>query len=526
MPITQVIDPLPSPPNPATDDSPTFAAKASIFTQAQVAMGPQLNTFAAQANALEQELNAIEAGYVYGLRYTWSTATTASDPGTGTVKINSAALASATALYLSELDYSAVSQALTIQAWDDATQTIKGTLRVIKATDSTKFAEYRVTGSITDNGAWDTLNITHLNSNGTFANGDLVVLYFERYGADGQDATFTTPVRTITGNASVTSADNGYMLDVTANSVTLTCDTPAALGNGTMFTLLGSAFAVTVAATYSDGATTKTFPAGSTVLFVCNGATVRAELLAAQEITAVRGLTGNNTSTSNFDLAAEAVTFRNSLGNAITRYATGTLTCSLGTAGPAINGRDQSAVFPANSWVYLYFITNGNTIATLASLTAPSAFTGATLPAGYTHWCYATTVRWNASSVLGNCYVRGKTVFYRDELSIMAGGTATSVTAVSLSPFTPPNALTTRLNGILYNASAAAGPYNATLRLLATSADWYRWCIGVETSGGNARDTGSVEIPNISQTVYYFMDSSATALILSCAGYTIPNGDS
>ena len=61
MPITQVITAMPTAPNPATDTSATFSAKAQAFTVAQAAMGGELNTMVTQANTLEANVTAKEA---------------------------------------------------------------------------------------------------------------------------------------------------------------------------------------------------------------------------------------------------------------------------------------------------------------------------------------------------------------------------------------------------------------------------------------------------------------------------------
>ena len=170
----------------------------------------------------------------------------------------------------------------------------------------------------------------------------------------------------------------------------------------------------------------------------------RAALDCGQGTYGSRGLVGKvNTTTplTKYDLSADAVMLRNATGGVVTQYSVATLTCDLGLAGSAANGRDQAAVFGVSQWVYLYFIWNGSTISTLASLSAPP--TAPTLPSGYTHWCFATALRWNASSNIVPGRVQGSTFWY--DLAdggvnrVMSGGNATSMTAIGCAGFVPPN---------------------------------------------------------------------------------------
>jgi hypothetical protein len=100
-------------------------------------------------------------------------------------------------------------------------------LTVYKDQDSGNLLVYTVTGSITDNGAWDSFAISNIVSGGSFANNDIVKVFFSRTGdlgatgatgatgANGHDALVeTTPespgVNCATGGTLVTSGvDDG-----------------------------------------------------------------------------------------------------------------------------------------------------------------------------------------------------------------------------------------------------------------------------------------------------------------------------
>lgn len=175
---------------------------------------PMLND--AVAEVALSVVAATEAKTAGGFSYTWESTTTAADPGTGKIKANHATLASATAIYISETNASAVNIANMIAAWDDSTSTIRGFLKLWKQTDLQTYAIFAVTGTNTDNGTWDTLNVTYVAGNGTFADDDAVAVSFiakgdkgdtGNTGPAGADGTgFTRPVMTSTGSA------NAYVL--------------------------------------------------------------------------------------------------------------------------------------------------------------------------------------------------------------------------------------------------------------------------------------------------------------------------
>lgn len=130
-----------------------------------------------------------------GLRFKWSTSTANTDPTSGFVKMNNAAAASATSLFISETDTNGASVGALLARWDDSTSTVKGTLLIVDSADLTKFISFTISGTITDNGAWDTFTIS--GGAGTPpANDDVVAVLFIPTGDKG-DIGLTGP----TGNA-------------------------------------------------------------------------------------------------------------------------------------------------------------------------------------------------------------------------------------------------------------------------------------------------------------------------------------
>ncbi|RAZ75847.1 hypothetical protein [Mesorhizobium atlanticum] len=138
-----------------------------------------------------------------GYRFRYSTTTTAADPGSGKLRFNNPTLSSATALYLSETTDQSQGVAAYIAAWFGSGSTIKGTLRLIKELDPSVFAIFNITGSLTDNGTWDTVTVVHLASSGALVDNDLVRIEFVRTGDVGNTGPAAAPIFTY----STTTAD-------------------------------------------------------------------------------------------------------------------------------------------------------------------------------------------------------------------------------------------------------------------------------------------------------------------------------
>ncbi|RWE78800.1 hypothetical protein [Mesorhizobium sp.] len=142
-----------------------------------------------------------------GYRFRYSTATTAADPGSGKLRFNNATLSAATALYLSETTNQSQGIAAYVAAWFGSGSTIKGTLRLIKELDPSVFAIFNITGSLTDNGTWDTVTVAHLASAGALVDNDLVRIEFVRTGDVGNTGPAAAP--TFTYSTTTADADPG-----------------------------------------------------------------------------------------------------------------------------------------------------------------------------------------------------------------------------------------------------------------------------------------------------------------------------
>lgn len=233
-----------------------------------------------------------------------------------------------------------------------------------------------------------------------------------------------------------------------------------------------------------------------------------------------------------YDLFADVVVFYNSVGGTtVRRVAPGTITNDLGLAGVTANGRDQAGAFTADSFVYLYWIWNGSAVATISSLAAPP--TGPALPTGYTHWCFATVVRWNASSNIVPSWTKGRQVWYDiadgGVTRIISGGAATSMTAAGAGNFIPALATYVKFTAIFSLTNASIASFSLLVRPTgALNAGQTVLAITIPVAGGSGTVAAQFELPNSANTqIDYKLSAAPTSggAFVDIVGYTIPNGD-
>lgn len=245
----------------------------------------------------------------------------------------------------------------------------------------------------------------------------------------------------------------------------------------------------------------------------------------------VRGLIAKNnaaTPASQFDIAASSVTLCNpATGGCKFLPAPANLTVNALTAGPAANGRDQAAAFANNTWLYMYYMWNGVTLATIVSAVPPPV--GPTLPNGYTHWAYVGAVYWTTS--FANIRIRGSWTNYVVSPSVVAGGTSTTVAAVSLTSLVPPNAMEFKLYvpnlGISSNGSGAFG-VTCAIQVEAGATPWQCGLQGVAAASQPQFISGGfTTLANVSQGINYQLQITSGAgptVTIGLQGYSNPNG--
>jgi hypothetical protein len=265
-----------------------------------------------------------------------------------------------------------------------------------------------------------------------------------------------------------------------------------------------------------------------------NSAGTVVDMSAIQSVTgtyATRGLKiVNNTSFPNtqIDFDADSVVLRNVNNEIVVRHDVGIITCDLSVFG--INGRDQAGAIAASNWVHLYYLWNGTSLATRASLTAPP--TGPAL-GGYTHWCYAGAMRLDGSGNLLRTEIRGNTAYLNQLQTILTGGGDTVFTTVNVFGVVPPNALAGIycVNAVM-TVGGAGGLRRAELALSThnTGLTHTRISLAQQIDLGADTATANVQMPSTNTTAIYYKwtpdaDTSVSANI-DCCGYVLPNGAS
>lgn len=131
-------------------------------------------------------------GSASGFKYTFNSATSG-DPGSGQFLFNNATFASATAMNISETDGDGNALATFLTTLDDSTSTNKCLVIFRKENAAPMFLGY-LTGTLTDNGAYDTFSLTPISAVGSIANGDACRLIPLRTGDKGADGAGTGDV--------------------------------------------------------------------------------------------------------------------------------------------------------------------------------------------------------------------------------------------------------------------------------------------------------------------------------------------
>jgi hypothetical protein len=131
--------------------------------------------------------NAGASGYIPGYKFTYSTTTTDSDPGAGTVRMNNATFGSITQLFVDNTDSGGTTITTWLDSLDDSSATVRGILRFEKQDDPTIYREFQVTGSVTDGTGYRKITVTPLVSGGSWTNGIAINATFSRTGNNGAD---------------------------------------------------------------------------------------------------------------------------------------------------------------------------------------------------------------------------------------------------------------------------------------------------------------------------------------------------
>ena len=203
--ITTFLDPTQLPGR--TQEQKTFDTAVAYVMQNWPTWGAEVNATWAAFNAALASVNAIAAGGAYALPYTFDSATADADPGAGKLRLSSATQNASTTMRLDVLannqDVSSI-----LDKFDASTSTVKGSIRLVKLGDTSRWLTFDVTSRAAPTGY---RNITVANTGGSAANpfiaGDAVMLFFQRNGDMGaQGAPAVSGSMFLLGSATVSTA--------------------------------------------------------------------------------------------------------------------------------------------------------------------------------------------------------------------------------------------------------------------------------------------------------------------------------
>jgi hypothetical protein len=182
-PITALTDPnqLPN----QLQDQQTFDTNMAYMVDMYPERARQENTLAAEMMDLVSQAAVIAAGGAFAIPYIFDATTTDADPGAGKLRLSSATQNAATVM---RLDLTSAGQDYTtlIDTFDDSSSAVKGSIRLVKQGDLTKWMTFNLTALATPSGYRNlTVVCTDSSTTSPFANGDALMLSFQRTGDKG-----------------------------------------------------------------------------------------------------------------------------------------------------------------------------------------------------------------------------------------------------------------------------------------------------------------------------------------------------
>jgi hypothetical protein len=144
--------------------------------------------------------------------FNFNTATTDSDKDAGDIWFNNATPASVTVIYFDNADRDANTVTSWLDAFDDSTSTVKGTLTLIPAASTANKLIYNVTGSVTDGTGYRKVAVTHVAGTTLPSNDANIAVSFSRTGNDGVDGEMAGPGVSVDGEIALYDGIGGATL--------------------------------------------------------------------------------------------------------------------------------------------------------------------------------------------------------------------------------------------------------------------------------------------------------------------------
>ncbi len=247
---------------------------------------------------------------------------------------------------------------------------------------------------------------------------------------------------------------------------------------------------------------------------VASTAAASAPIFASLDGSRVKGLNGALTSQTGTFTADQYVLQTTAGVGGFVLNSTSPFTVNIGSAGPAVNGRDIAGAF-ASTYIHWYCITTGPNSTTPAGLVSsnPPTIGPVALPAGYSLSGYlGGSIYSSASTTLTNPHrFRGSYAAHDTRVVALAGGSATSETSIVLSAIIP-------ANSIRFTAQHITVAGGTAVRIRTVSGSDYE-------AVGTAQN-GSFEMTMPAQlALLYAFDAAGGNYSIAVHGYTMPNGD-
>jgi hypothetical protein len=186
--ITTFLDPAQLPNR--SQDQQTFDGFMALLMQNLPKWGAEINTVLAN-------LNAIAAGGAYAITYTFdSTSTADTDPGAGKLRLNNyAAQNAATVIRVDNLDPNGTDWGVLFDSIQTVTSAIKGSIKLTKQGDPSKWLIFDITGGISNPGGYRNITgtVRQASAVSPFTNADALTMQIQRTGDKGDTGPVYTP---------------------------------------------------------------------------------------------------------------------------------------------------------------------------------------------------------------------------------------------------------------------------------------------------------------------------------------------
>lgn len=173
----------------ASETAAAASAASAASSASSASSSASAASSSASAAAVSATTSSANASVVVGNEYAFDTTTSMADPGTGDIRLDNATVASATNIAISALTNDSGNPNIRtfIAAWDDSTNTNRGTIYIRELGSPANFAVFTISGALTDNTTWLQIPVTYVTGNGSFSAADRISVQFARAGDKGSD---------------------------------------------------------------------------------------------------------------------------------------------------------------------------------------------------------------------------------------------------------------------------------------------------------------------------------------------------